>query len=199
VPELPGEVRAALIQQVETSIGTARVHLSGSGPALLALGHGAGGGVDAVDLLAARDAALALGWRVALVEHPWRVKGRKVAEAPPRLDRAWVEVLAGLAAHPLVVGGRSAGARVACRTAAEVGATAVLCLAFPLHPPGKPDRTRLPELQAPTVPVLVVQGSKDPFGVPPGAELVDGAGHSFRPAHREQVTAIIRRWLPAVS
>lgn len=192
---MPGEVRATLTLEVETSIGTARVHLSGSGQALLALGHGAGGGVDAADLVAARDAAHALGWRVALVEQPWRVKGRKVAEAPPRLDRAWVEVLADLTGSPLVVGGRSAGARVACRTAEEVGADAVLCFAFPLHPPNNPDRSRLPELLTPTVPVQVIQGSKDPFGVPPGAVLIDGAGHSFRPQHRAQLTEVITSWL----
>jgi uncharacterized protein len=134
------------------------------------------------------------------VEQPWRVRGKKVAEAPARLDRAWVDVLAGLSGAPLVVGGRSAGARVACRTAAEVGADAVLCLAFPLHPPGRPERSRLEELTAVRVPVLVVQGDRDPFGVPPGATLVPGADHGFRvakggPPAGPQVQAAVRAWL----
>lgn len=181
-------------------MGVARVHLSGSGAGLLVLGHGAGGGVGALDLLAARDAAHALGWRVALVEQPWRVRGRKVAEAPPRLDAAWVEVLATLRGAPLVVGGRSAGARVACRTAAQVGAGAVLCLAFPLHPPGRPERSRLPELEQVEVPVLVVQGDRDAFGVPPGAVLVPGADHGFKVAKGHlpaapQIVAHVQEWL----
>jgi predicted alpha/beta-hydrolase family hydrolase len=167
------------------------------------LGHGAGGGVDALDLRAARDAAHEVGMRVALVEQPWRVRGKKVAEAPPRLDQAWVDVLAGLEGTPLVVGGRSAGARVACRTAAEVGADAVLCLAFPLHPPGRPERSRLAELTAVPVPVLVVQGDRDAFGVPPGATLVPGADHGFRVAKGgapagPQVQAAVRAWLAQI-
>ena len=167
------------------------------------LGHGAGGGVDALDLLAARDAALEAGWRVALVEQPWRVRGRKVAEAPARLDQAWVDVMGSLAGGPLVVGGRSAGARVACRTAAEVGADAVLCLAFPLHPPGRPERSRLGELAAVQVPVLVVQGARDPFGVPPGATVVPGADHGFRVAKggtpaAPHVQAAVRAWLRGI-
>jgi predicted alpha/beta-hydrolase family hydrolase len=157
-----------------------------------------------VDLCAARDAGLAAGMRVALVEQPWRVRGKKVAEAPARLDQAWVDVLGALPAAPLVVGGRSAGARVACRTAAEVGAQAVVCLAFPLHPPGRPERSRLAELTAVQVPVLVVQGDRDSFGMPPGAVVVAGADHGFRvpkgvtgagPAVREAVLA----WLHALA
>lgn len=137
---------------------------------------------------------------MALVEQPWRVRGRKVAEAPPRLDAAWVDVLATMEGSPLVVGGRSAGARVACRTAAAVGADAVLCLAFPLHPPGRPERSRLAELAAVPVPVLVVQGDRDAFGVPPGAVLVPGADHGFRVAKGgepagPQVHAAVETWL----
>jgi predicted alpha/beta-hydrolase family hydrolase len=185
---------------VLTTHGPARFHLEGDGPGLLVLGHGAGGGVETVDLVAARDAALALGWRVARVEQPWRVRGRKVAEAPPRLDAAWLAVLATLEGSPLVVGGRSAGARVACRTAAQVGADAVLCLAFPLHPPGRPERSRLPELEGVAVPVLVVQGDRDAFGVPPGAHLVPGADHGFKvgkgfPPAGPQVEQRVREWL----
>jgi dienelactone hydrolase len=140
---------------------------------------------------------------VALVEQPWRVRGKKVAEAPPRLDAAWVDVLATLKGTPLVVGGRSAGARVACRTAGAVGADAVLCLAFPLHPPGRPERSRLEELTAVEVPVLVVQGDRDAFGVPPGATLVPGADHGFRVAKGgapagPQVEAAVREWLDLI-
>jgi len=181
------------VRDVETSVGTARVHLSGSGDGLLVLGHGAGGGVDALDLVAARDAAHAVGWRVALVEQPWRVRGRKVAEAPPRLDAAWRDVLATLSGEPLVVGGRSAGARVACRTAVDVGADAVLCLAFPVHPPGRPERSRLEELTGVPVPVLVVQGERDPFGMPPGAVVVPGADHGFKVAKGGQPAAPVIR------
>lgn len=189
---------------VQTSNGPARFRLDSPGGAaatgLVVLGHGAGGGTRSVDLLAAREAALAAGFRVALVEQPWRVRGRKVAEPPAKLDVAWVEVLQQLRGTPLVVGGRSAGARVACRTAATVGADAVICLAFPLHPPGRPERSRLPELEAVDVPVLVVQGDRDAFGVPPGAALVPGADHGFRvakglPGAGPQVRQHVQAWL----
>jgi len=198
---------AITLFEVPTSVGIARVHLSGNGglsDGLLALGHGAGGGVDAPDLLAARNAAHAVGWRVALVEQPWRVRGRKVAEAPPRLDAAWVEVLATLDGAPLVVGGRSAGARVACRTASQVGADGVLCLAFPLHPPGRPDRSRLPELELVQLPLLVLQGDRDAFGMPPGAVVVPGADHGFKVTRGHepaapQVERHVREWLVSLA
>ncbi|MCU1602785.1 MAG: alpha/beta hydrolase [Frankiales bacterium] len=185
---------------METRNGPARFHLDGSGAGLLVLGHGAGGGTRSVDLLAARQAAHGAGFRVALVEQPWRVRGRKVAEPPPTLDIGWEDVLATLQGAPLVVGGRSAGARVACRTAAAVGAHAVLCLAFPLHPPGRPERSRLPELELVDVPLLVVQGDRDAFGVPPGATLVPGADHGFRvakglPGAGPQVREHVETWL----
>lgn len=180
-------------ESVETPVGSARVTREGPhGARLLVLGHGAGAGrgIDALDLLAARDAALALGYGVARVEQPWLVRGSRVAEAPRRLDGAWRAVLAALlgatpvAYESLVVGGRSSGARVACRTAQEVGATAVLALAFPLCPPGRPDRSRLSELKAAVLPRLVVQGERDAFGRPepaPGLDvhLVRGADHAF--------------------
>lgn len=181
-------------REVETPGGTARTWTEGpAGAPVLALGHGAGGGVDAPDLLAARDGALHAGLRVVLVEQPWRVRGRRVAEAPARLDAAWTAVLAELDG-PLVVGGRSAGARVACRTAERVGAVGVLALAFPLAPPGRPERSRLPELLVPAVPRLVVQGSRDAFGVPdpvPGVEVavVRGADHAFRVRKADARTA----------
>jgi predicted alpha/beta-hydrolase family hydrolase len=166
------------VLEIATPLGPARAHVrTPPGPApvgLLVLGHGAGGGIGAPDLTAARAAAVQAGWQVVLVEQPWRVAGKRVAPAPARLDVGWLAVLAALPEHgigglPLVVGGRSAGARVACRTAAELGARAVCCLAFPLHPPGRPERSRAPELAGPAaagIPVLVVQGERDPFGGP---------------------------------
>ena len=175
------------------------------------LGHGAGGGIDAPDLLAARDAAVGLGLQVARVEQPWRVAGRRVAEAPPRLDTAWLAVIAALppADGPLLLGGRSAGARVACRTAAELGAAGVLALAFPLRTSGRPDRDRGDELRRPSCPRLVVQGERDVFGVPepfPGVEVhvVAGADHGFAVRRRDgrtaadvrdEVAQVVRAWL----
>lgn len=171
-------------------MGLARTTTDGpsDGPALV-LGHGAGGGIESLDLLAARDAALAAGWAAVRVEQPWRVLGRRVAEAPPRLDAAWTCVVEQLG-RPVVLGGRSAGARVACRTAGALGARAVLALAFPLVPPGRPDRTRVDELLAPDVPRLVVQGDRDAFGRPEpsgGVQvvLVRGADHAFRVRRRD--------------
>ncbi|MGY1834862.1 alpha/beta family hydrolase [Blastococcus sp. SYSU DS0510] len=157
---------------IGTPHGPARAHLSDGGSrGTLLLGHGAGGGVESADLQAvARDAAEG-GWRVLLVEQPWRVAGRRIAPAPARLDEGWRAVVAHLAgaghlAGPLVVGGRSAGARVACRTAAQVGADGVLTLAFPLHPPGRPEKSRAAELTGVTLPVVAVQGETDAFGTP---------------------------------
>lgn len=158
---------------------------------LLVLTHGAGGGVDTPDLLAIHDAATAAGVAVARVLQPYRVAGRKTPPAPGPQDAAWLDVIDGLrrrrgfASLPLVLGGRSNGARVACRTATALGAVAVVALAFPLHPPGRPDKTRLPELDAAGVPTLVVQGDRDPFGMPPpgdGREVVvaEGADHSLK-------------------
>lgn len=183
-------------RDVPTPSGPARVHLHSPDGAtgLLALGHGAGGGVDAPDLAAARDAGLSAGLAVALVEQPWRLAGRRVAEAPPRLDAAWTAVLTTLApAGPLVLGGRSAGARVACRTAELLGADAVLALAFPLRPPGS-DRSRLTELLLPAVPRLVVQGERDAFGLPEPSDgvrvhVVSGADHGFGVRRRDGRTA----------
>jgi predicted alpha/beta-hydrolase family hydrolase len=147
---------------------------------------GAGGGVEAPDLRAARDAAIAVGWQAVRVEQPWRVAGKRVAEAPARLDEAWLAVLTALPPLPAVLGGRSAGARVACRTAAVAAGgpvLGVLCLAFPLVAPS--GRSRADELAAPTVPVLVVQGARDTVGVPepaPGRQVVvlAAADHQFR-------------------
>lgn len=157
---------------IDTPLGPARAHVTDGGTrGTLVLGHGAGGGVASADLLEVTSEAAAAGWRVVRVEQPWRVAGRRVAPAPPRLDEGWRAVMATLRADgrvtgPLVLGGRSAGARVACRTAAEHEAAGVLALAFPLHPPGKPEKSRAPELVAVAVPIVVVQGETDAFGRP---------------------------------
>lgn len=133
--------------------------------AALVLGHGAGGGVESPDLVATAGAAREAGLTVALVEQPYRVAGRRSPAPANQLDAAWIAVIEQLGFEvPLIAGGRSSGARVACRTAADTGAAAVLCLAFPLHPPGKPEKTRLHELDAVKVPTLVVQGERDHSG-----------------------------------
>jgi predicted alpha/beta-hydrolase family hydrolase len=162
-------------REVATPLGPAHVHAdepAGDPVGSLVLGGGAGGSVlTAADLVAVAGAAASAGWRVLRVEQPWRVAGRRIAPAPARLDLGWTAVLAalredGVLAGPLVLGGRSAGARVACRTAAAERAAGVLALAFPLHPPGRPERSRAGELAAVSAPVLVVQGERDPFGGP---------------------------------
>src|SRR3954451_12271746 len=158
--------------ELETPHGPARAHVNeAEAPvATLVLGHGAGGGVGAPDLKAATEAALAVNVTTILVEQPYRVAGRKSAAPAGQLDTAWTAVIAQLPIHgPLYVGGRSSCARVACRASAAGGAAGVLCLAFPLHPPGRPEKTRLPELEQVAVPVLIVQGESDPFGMPPEA------------------------------
>jgi uncharacterized protein len=190
---------------VETPHGPARVHLhpAENARAALVLGHGAGGGVTAPDLAAATEAALEEGVSVALVEQPYRVAGRRSPAPARQLDAAWVAVVEHLAfGLPLVVGGRSLGARVACRTAAETGAMAVLCLAFPLHPPGRPEASRLAELEAVTVPVLVVQGERDPFGMPPpgpGRTVVRVPGDHALKADLAAVAQAVRMWLRSIA
>jgi uncharacterized protein len=172
----------------------------------LAIGHGAGGGVEARDMVAARDAALDAGVTVALVEQPYRVAGRRSPAPTHQLDAAWTAVLDRLREDelkglPLVTGGRSAGARVACRTAAETGAAAVLCLAFPVHPPGRPEKSRLDELDAIQLPTLVVQGTSDPFGMPPAARsrtVIQVPGNHSLTADLDAVAAAVRDWLPGV-
>ncbi len=186
---------------VETPGGPASVEVfavaQGRPKRTLVLGHGAGGGTGARDLQALAAALPAAGTSVVLVEQPWRLAGRKVAGPPPTLDVAWIAVLtelrrAKLLAPTVVVGGRSAGARVACRTATTVGATACLALSFPLHPPGRPERSRVDELLGAGVPTLVVQGERDSFGgppeFPPGTSIVEVpcADHGFKvPARAE--------------
>ncbi|WP_416531111.1 alpha/beta family hydrolase [Streptomyces coelicoflavus] len=159
-----------MTEAVETDAGPARItwHRANQPRLVLAVSHGAGGGIEARDLQALAVALPAHGVSVALVEQPWRVAGKKLAPAPKTLDTGWRGVWPALAAPglPVISGGRSAGARVACRTAAELGARAVLALSFPLHPPGKPEKSRADELLGAGVPTLVVQGGNDPFGRP---------------------------------
>jgi predicted alpha/beta-hydrolase family hydrolase len=196
------------VVEIDTPGGAARAHLHRADAPVgaLVLGHGAGGSVGAPDLAAATGVALGLGVSVALVEQPYRVAGRRSAPPAARLDAAWEAVLAHLRAGelaglPVTTGGRSSGARVACRTAAETGAAGVLCLAFPLHPPGRPEKTRLAELEPVAVPVLIVQGERDPFGMPPaapGREVVAIRGDHGLKSDVQGLRAAIRDWLPRV-
>jgi predicted alpha/beta-hydrolase family hydrolase len=195
--------------EIETPHGLARAHLHAAENrrAALVLGHGAGGGVTARDLVTVTGAAVALGISVALVEQPYRVAGRRSPPRGPQLDAAWIAVVEHLRAGelrglPLIAGGRSSGARVACRTATALGAIGVLCLAFPLQPPRPPGAvpapSRLPELDMVTVRTLVVQGVRDPFGVPPSAGLRDvvllQSDHSLR-SGLDAVEAPLRDWI----
>ena len=195
--------------EIETPQGSAavRLHPVAERAGALVLGHGAGGGVDAPDLVAATRAATDAGCAVALVEQPYRVAGRRTSPPAPRLDEAWLAVVGHLrdgelAGLPLVVGGRSAGARVACRTAGDCGASAVLCLAFPTHPPGKPEKSRQGELDAVSVPALVVQGESDSFGMPSGSDtctVVTVSGNHGLKKDLGAVEAAVREWLEALS
>jgi predicted alpha/beta-hydrolase family hydrolase len=202
------------ILEIDTPHGPARAHLRHAERpvAALLLGHGAGGSIEAPDLLAATRVALAAGVSVARVEQPYRVAGRRSAAPAKQLDAAWLAVHAALtgdagplAGLPTLSGGRSSGARVACRTAAETGAIGVLCLAFPLQPPRRDPaaepKTRLPELEAVAVPVLVVQGRTDRFGMPPaapGREVAVVTGDHGLKTDVPAVAAAIAAWLPGV-
>jgi uncharacterized protein len=193
---------------VATPHGGAKAHLhAASDPrGALILGHGAAGGVGSPDLVAVRDVALEEHVSVALVEQPYKVAGRRSPAPARQLDASWTAVVHHLRARaltdlPLVAGGRSIGARVACRTTEATGALAVLCLAFPVHPPGRPDKSRLEELDAVTVPVLVVQGDRDPFGMPPPADgrvVVPVPGDHSLKTDIDAVAAAVREWLPRV-
>lgn len=204
---------------IATPAGGARItwHPATTGARLvLAVSHGAGGGIGARDLQALAAELPAAGVTVALVEQPWRVAGKKVAPAPKTLDTGWRALWPALEKKglPVVAGGRSAGARVACRTARALGARAVLALSFPLHPPGKPEKSRAEELLGAGVPVLVVQGGNDPFGKPeefPGGEYelieVDSADHGLSVPKRaalsqeEALAAVVdgvRKWITAL-
>jgi len=196
--------------EISTGSGPALAELDEPGrpgtPAfLLVLTHGAGGGVDSPDLLAAARAAASLGGAVARVLQPYRVRGARAPGSPDRQDEAWLEVIEALRqrfpAIPLVQGGRSNGARVACRTAQAAGARAVVALAFPLHPPGRPERSRVAELRL-ADPVLVVNGDRDPFGVPDSADasrvvVLPGETHALS-RHPQEVQAAVESWLREV-
>jgi uncharacterized protein len=194
------------VAEIETPHGPARAHLTLADDPVgaLVLGHGAGGTGVSKDLQKAIEVAAAERVSVAFVEQPYRVAGRRSPAPAPQLDAAWIAVVEhlrtnDLAGLPLIAGGRSSGARVACRTAAATGAVAVLCLAFPVHPPGKPEKTRLDELDAVEVPVLVVQGTRDPFGMPPdapGREVVTVPGTHSLASGLDAVAAAVRDWLP---
>jgi predicted alpha/beta-hydrolase family hydrolase len=204
-------------EEIATPLGPARAHTTepaGAARGTLVLGHGAGGGVESADLSAVTTAASTAGWRVIRIEQPWRVAGKRIAPAPARLDEGWCAVLAQLRADgrltgPLVLGGRSAGARVACRTADAEGAAAVLALAFPLHPPGRPDTSRAPELVAVAAPLLVVQGETDAFGGPaevaaalsgrPGASVYAVPGDHALRRNPDVVAAAAMSWLVELS
>ena len=199
------------VLEIETPRGLCRAHLEPADEprAALVLGHGAGGGLQAPDLVAATEAAVDENVSVALIEQPYRVAGRRSPPGPAILDEAWTAVVEALRAGeleglPLIAGGRSLGGRVACRTVEATGAVAVLCLAFPLVPPRrgtKPPQSRLPELEAVTVPVLVVQGDRDPFGMPPpgpSRKVVKVPGDHGLKADLPAIAAAVRAWLTEV-
>lgn len=195
--------------ELDVTHGVARVHVSqpaATPRGLIVLGHGAGGGIDAPDLVAVTDVAVALGCAVVRVEQPYRVAGRRAPAPARQLDANWIDVVAALRARfgesvEVVSGGRSMGARVACRTAAQVGAAGVLCLAFPLQPrprAGKPVPDRLHELDAVAAPTLVVQGARDAFGMPPparGRSIVEVAGDHSLKADLPAVAGAVETWL----
>ncbi|CAN5256084.1 hypothetical protein BH09ACT12_BH09ACT12_22070 [soil metagenome] len=186
--------------RVDTAYGEGRLvsHRARLPMATLLLSHGAGNGIESRDLEALAEHLPRNNVTVVCFEQPWRVAGRKVATAPPTLDAALISGADRLRVRtPLIVGGRSAGARSAARTAKGLGAVGCLALAFPLHPPGKPEKSRLPELKGARVATLVVQGERDTMGRPdefppsvPGLDLVviPGADHGFAVSARGPVT-----------
>ncbi|MFD5040880.1 alpha/beta family hydrolase [Streptomyces sp. NPDC058377] len=228
----PTAATAPRTESVETDAGVARITWLPAKRArlVLAVSHGAGGGIEARDLQALGAALPDRRVTVALVEQPWRVAGKKLAPAPRALDTGWRGLWPALTAPglPVVAGGRSAGARVACRTAAELGARAVLALSFPLHPSpssqlrssrggpnGRPERSRADELLGTGVPTLVVQGGRDPFGrpeeFPPGEHglvEVPYADHGFAVPKKapltvdqamDLLTGAVAEWLDGIA
>jgi predicted alpha/beta-hydrolase family hydrolase len=194
--------------KIRTAAGPASAELDAATdpPFLLVLTHGAGGGTDSADLLAARQAGLDQGGAVARVLQPYRLRGARAPGSAVRQDEAWLEIVLKLRRRfpgvPLVQGGRSNGARVACRTARETGALAVLALAFPLHPPGRPERSRAAELAEAGTVVLVVNGAADPFGVPEAAGpirvvVLPGATHALK-GQGGAIRRVVGSWLGEV-
>jgi uncharacterized protein len=213
VRDVPGKGRERALIRLPTAVGVAEADLARPSVAptgLLVLGHGAGGSIDAPDLLAVSSAALASGIAVARVRQPYLVAGRRAPAPATQLDVAWTAVVEQLgdllraewAQVRVVVGGRSSGARVACRTAAATGAVGVLALAFPLHPPGHPEKSRAPELEI-DVPLLVLQGSRDPFGAPDQfpatvtVQEVSGADHRLAGPGLTAAVSVAVGWLTA--
>src|ERR1700689_2569889 len=201
--------------------GTTVEIMTGAGPAhvvleqpehrqpvfLAVLTHGAGGTPDTGDVLAVRDVARAAGAVTALVTQPYRVKGARAPGSAARQDKTWVEnsgaLRAGTPGVPLVQGGRSNGARVVCRTAADVGAAGVIALAFPLHPPGQPAKSRGAELRQPGTSGLVVNGDRDPFGVPepdatPQVVVIGGETHALA-KHPDAIGVAVTQWLAGLA
>ncbi|MEY9891178.1 putative alpha/beta-hydrolase family hydrolase [Catenulispora sp. MAP12-49] len=219
IPALPGaDTLGTVSELITTPAGDARLTRFPTPArtkrrAVLALGHGAGGGVEAADLQALAAALPASGIEVVLVEQPWRVAGKKIAAAPKTLDLGWVPVAETLRKRarttPFLVGGRSAGARVACRTGLETGAAGVVALSFPLHPPGKPEKSRAEELLGSGLPTLIVQAGADTFGtpaefpeLPPTHRLVGlpAGDHAFKvkktdPPVLDAVVAAVTEWI----
>lgn len=219
IPALPGaDTLGTVSELITTPAGDARLTRFPTPArtkrrAVLALGHGAGGGVEAADLQALAAALPAAGIQVVLVEQPWRVAGKKIAAAPKTLDLGWVPVAEALRKRarttPFLVGGRSAGARVACRTGLETGAAGVVALSFPLHPPGKPEKSRAEELLGSGLPTLIVQAGADTFGIPaefpelpPTHRLVGlpAGDHAFKvkktdPPVLDAVVAAVTEWI----
>ena len=205
------------MREIGTPLGPARAHETepeGEPIGTLVLGHGAGGGIESKDLRAVASAAAEAGWRVLRIEQPWRVAGKRVASPPPQLDVGLRAVLAALRddgrlSGPLVLGGRSAGARVACRSAEEQDAAGVLSLAFPLHPPGRPAKSRADELHLVRVPLLIVQGERDAFGGPdevraalgdhPTARVAAVPGDHSMSRNLAAVTDAVRPWLAGLA
>lgn len=202
-------VRRVETRIVPTQLGDARLLISAApdAQATLVLGHGAGGGAHARDLAALAAELPAAGVTVVRLEQPWRVAGRRVAPRPALLDQGWLAALPSVeVTGPLVLGGRSSGARVACRTAVQLGAAGVVCLAFPLHLPGRPERSRFGELVNSGVPTLVVQGDRDSFGRPaefePGPHdlvTVPHADHGMSVPRSEDQVATLKSVVAAVS
>ena len=197
-----------VILDIDTPHGPARAHVTAAEApvAALVLGHGANGSVTAPDLVTVAEVARSERVSVVLVEQPYKVAGRRSAAPAHQLDAAWIAVIEHLRGGdlgdlPLIAGGRSSGARVACRTVAETGTVGVLCLAFPLHPPGRPEKSRQSELDAVQVPTLVVQGASDPFGMPaggPNRSIVTVPGNHGLKDDLEAVGDAVREWLPLV-
>jgi len=197
------------VVEIITEAGVARAELDGDGATarfLLALTHGAGGSVEAPDVLAVRDVALQLGGMVARVTQPYRVKGARAPGSAARQDAAWVEIVIALRelapGVPFVQGGRSNGARVACRTALAVGARAVIALAFPLRPPRPTRAGELRAARASGAVVLVVNGERDPFGIPDSGDadrvvIVPRETHALK-GHRAEIAEAVAEWLPTV-